>query len=116
VAVSQRVVLARDGSTVSQCIIPQVLSSWSRLYALLLAVFNPRQYVQGAAVSQVRQSAYGVTVLCEDGRSFEADLVVASDGIRSAVRAQLAPEVQAEYAGYVLGAASVMNRCSPSAR
>lgn len=101
VAVSQRVVLARDGSTVSQCTIPQVLSSWSRLYALLLSVFNPRQYVQGASVSQLQQSADGVTVLCEDGRRFEADLVVASDGIRSAVRAQLAPEVQAEYAGYV---------------
>lgn len=101
VAVSQRVVLARDGSTVSQCTIPQVLSSWSRLYALLLAVFNPRQYVQGASVSQLQQSADGVTVQCEDGRRFEADLVVASDGIRSAVRAQLAPEVQAEYAGYV---------------
>lgn len=101
VAVSERLVLERDGSIVSRCTIPQVLTSWSRLYALLLAAFNPRHYLQGAAVSQLRQSADGVSVLCEDGRSFEADLVVASDGIRSAVRAQLAPEVQAQYAGYV---------------
>jgi 2-polyprenyl-6-methoxyphenol hydroxylase-like FAD-dependent oxidoreductase len=101
VSVSQRVVLARDGSTASACTIPQVLSSWSRMYALLLAVFNPRQYVQGASVTQIKQDAHGVTVLCEDGRRFEADLVVASDGIRSAVRAQFAPQVQAQYAGYV---------------
>jgi 2-polyprenyl-6-methoxyphenol hydroxylase-like FAD-dependent oxidoreductase len=40
-------------------------------------------------------------VQCDDGRSFEADLVVAADGIRSTVRAQLAPQVQPQYAGYV---------------
>jgi 2-polyprenyl-6-methoxyphenol hydroxylase-like FAD-dependent oxidoreductase len=101
VAVSDRVILGSDGAVLDRVVVPQVLSSWSRLYALLLAVFNQRQYVQGAAVSQVKQNADGVTVLCEDGRRFEADLVVASDGIRSAVRAQLAPQVQAEYAGYV---------------
>jgi 2-polyprenyl-6-methoxyphenol hydroxylase-like FAD-dependent oxidoreductase len=32
---------------------------------------------------------------------FEADLLVAADGIRSAIRQQLWPEVQPEYAGYV---------------
>lgn len=101
VAVRERLLLGADGSVLDRVSIPQVLTSWSRLYALLLAVFNPRQYLQGAAVSQLRQSADGVTVLCEDGRSFEADLVVASDGIRSVARAQLAPEVQAQYAGYV---------------
>lgn len=101
VSMEQRVVLERDGSIASRCTIPQVLTSWSRLYALLLAAFPAGRYVQGASVTQVRQSPQGVTVVCEDGRSFEADLVVASDGIRSAVRAQLAPEVQAQYAGYV---------------
>jgi 2-polyprenyl-6-methoxyphenol hydroxylase-like FAD-dependent oxidoreductase len=101
VAVTERLVLGADGAVTERATVPQVLTSWSRLYALLLAAFPADRYVQGASVTQVRQSEQGVTVLCEDGRSFEADLAVASDGIRSAVRAQLAPEVKAQYAGYV---------------
>lgn len=101
VAIHRRVVLDPAGRTVDQATIPQVLTSWSRLYALLLAVFPAQRYVQGAAVRQVSHDASGVQVVCEDGRRFDADLLVASDGIRSAVRAALAPDVQPVYAGYV---------------
>lgn len=101
VAIDQRVVLDRDGSVVARGSVPQVLTSWSRLYALLLAAFPCERYVQGASVRQVRQSRDGVTVVCDDGRSFDADVAVASDGIRSVVRNELAPEVAVEYAGYV---------------
>jgi 2-polyprenyl-6-methoxyphenol hydroxylase-like FAD-dependent oxidoreductase len=101
VSVEQRVVLDHDGSVASRCSIPQVLTSWSRLYALLLAAFPSGRYIQGASVVRIRQSADQVTLCCEDGRTFDAELVVASDGIRSAVRAQLAPEATARYAGYV---------------
>jgi 2-polyprenyl-6-methoxyphenol hydroxylase-like FAD-dependent oxidoreductase len=101
VAINQRVVLDVDGEAIARAQIPQVLTSWSRLYAMLLSAFDSSLYIQGAAVSRVQQQAGGVTVHCEDGRSFEADLAIASDGIRSAVRAQLLPEVQAQYAGYV---------------
>jgi 2-polyprenyl-6-methoxyphenol hydroxylase-like FAD-dependent oxidoreductase len=101
IAIERRVVLARDGSVVEQAAVPQVLTSWSRLYALLLAAFPSSMYVQGASVQAVRQSAQGVTAECDDGRRFEADVAVASDGIRSAVRNALAPEVEVKYAGYV---------------
>jgi len=101
VAIERRVILDRAGKTVDQARIPQVLTSWSRLYAILLAVFPAERYVQGAAVSQVHQTSDGVSVQCEDGRRFEAELLVASDGIRSAVRSALAPEVKIQYAGYV---------------
>lgn len=101
VAIERRVILDREGRTVDQAHIPQVLTSWSRLYAILLAVFPAERYVQGAAVSQVHQTGDGVSVQCEDGRRFEAELLVASDGIRSAVRSALAPEVTIQYAGYV---------------
>ena len=80
---------------------PQILTSWSRLYALLLAAFPTDRYVSGASVVEIRQSLLGVKVVCEDGRSFDADIAVASDGIRSAVRRSLAPEVEVKYAGYV---------------
>ena len=101
VAMEVRVVLARDGSVVQRCIVPQVLTSWSRLYALLLAQFPAERYLHGASVTRMEQSEQAVTLYCEDGRCFEADLVVASDGLRSAIRSQLAPQVQAQYAGYV---------------
>ena len=101
VAVERRVVLARDGSIAEQAALPQVLTSWSRLYALLLAAFVPDGYVQGAAVRQLRQTDQGVVAECGDGRTFDADIAVASDGIRSLVRNELAPDVHVEYAGYV---------------
>lgn len=101
VAIDQRVVLDREGRIVTRGTVPQVLTSWSRLYALLLAAFPSDCYMQGASVRQVRQNLQGVTALCDDGRSFDADVVVASDGIRSAVRNELAPDVEVKYAGYV---------------
>lgn len=101
VAIDQRVVLGRDGSVVTRGSVPQVLTSWSRLYALLLAAFPSDHYLQGASVRQVRQSPQGVTVVCDDGRTFDADMAVASDGIRSVVRNALTPDVEVKYAGYV---------------
>lgn len=101
VAVQRRVVLGPDGEVVAEAQIDQILTSWSRLYAMLRSAFDDALYITGASVSQLVQRADGVSVLCEDGRSFEADVAVASDGIRSAVRAQFMPQVQAEYAGYV---------------
>ena len=101
VAIKERVVLGKDGAVISQADMAQLLTSWSRLYVLLRAAFDSARYLQGVAVSKVSQSSAGVTVQCEDGRAFEADLAIASDGIRSAVRTQLMPGVQAQYAGYV---------------
>ena len=101
VNVKKRVVLDKNGDITAQVAIDQVLTSWSRLYAMLRLAFNSSLYVQSVAVSHVIQSNAGVEVLCEDGRIFEADLAIASDGIRSVVRAQYLPEVQAQYAGYV---------------
>ena len=101
VAVKQRVVLAKDGTVIERAEIHQVLTSWSRLYALLNAAFDASRHLQGAAVTRVNQTSAGVTVQCDDGRVFEADLAIAADGIRSGVRNQLMPQVQAQYAGYV---------------
>jgi 2-polyprenyl-6-methoxyphenol hydroxylase-like FAD-dependent oxidoreductase len=42
---------------------------------------------------------HGLTA--EGAKTWSADLVIASDGIRSVVRQQLAPQVQLQYAGYV---------------
>ena len=104
VAVQDRVLLAPGGQTLQRLHMPQVLTSWSRLYDLLRQAFPASAYVQGASVTHIEQHADGVEVhaQCEQGlRQWQADLLVASDGIRSTVRQQLLPEVQPQYAGYV---------------
>ena len=101
VAVQERVVLGSDGEVVARAVLPQVLTSWSRLYALLRDALPDSCYVQAASVIDVQQTPSQVTVRCADGRAFTSDLLVASDGIRSTVRNQLAPMVEVNYAGYV---------------
>ncbi|WP_353431743.1 FAD binding domain-containing protein [Polynucleobacter sp. MWH-UH23A] len=101
VLVSQRVTLGRDGNNLGEMELPQVLTSWSRLYHMLKESFPAERYLQGKAVKSLTQNANSVRVQCEDGSQYEAELLIASDGIRSGVRAQVAPEVQPEYAGYI---------------
>jgi 2-polyprenyl-6-methoxyphenol hydroxylase-like FAD-dependent oxidoreductase len=101
VAVPGRVTLDSRGKVIGEMPMPQVLTSWSLLYHLLHGLL-PRnvRYQQGATVQQVAQQAGSVRVMTSTGE-FEGELLVAADGIRSAVRQQLWPEVQPQYAGYV---------------
>ena len=101
VPVASRVVLAADGSAASRWDYPQVLTSWGRLYALLRAALPDECHRLGAQAARVEQDEGSVTVHLAGGEMLRADLLVASDGIRSGVRAQLAPAVQPVYAGYV---------------
>ena len=101
VSVSKRVTLGADGQSLGEMELPQVLTSWSRLYHMLKESFPSERYLQGKTVKTVAQDANAVHVLCEDGSKYDAELLIASDGIRSAVRAQVAPQIQPEYAGYI---------------
>lgn len=101
IAVSKRVTLGVDGESLGEMQLPQILTSWSRLYHLLKENFPSERYLQGKNVSTVNQDSSSVQVICEDSSTYEADLLIASDGIRSAVRAQVAPNIQPEYAGYI---------------
>jgi len=101
VPVTKRVTLGVDGQSLGEMELPQVLTSWSRLYHMLKESFPSERYLQGKTVKSVSQDANSVQVLCEDGSQYSAELLIASDGIRSAVRAQVAPQIQPEYAGYI---------------
>lgn len=101
VPVDSRVVLDANGQPQCRWDHPQVLTSWGRLYALLRAALPAQHHRLGAAVSGVEQNEAGVRVHLAGGETLAADLLVAADGIRSTVRAQLAPAVQPVYAGYI---------------
>lgn len=101
VPVASRVVLNAAGDAECRWDHPQVLTSWGRLYALLRAALPATNHRLGAAVTGVEQSETGVRVRLASGESLAAELLVAADGIRSTIRAQLAPAVQPLYAGYI---------------
>jgi 2-polyprenyl-6-methoxyphenol hydroxylase-like FAD-dependent oxidoreductase len=101
VPVPGRVTLARDGSVEAEKPLPQVLTAWGRLYHLLKAAFPPEHYRFGRTLARIEQDADSATAVFSDGARDRADLLVAADGIRSTVRAQLAPEARPRYAGYI---------------
>ena len=101
VEVTSRVALSREGDIVSQLPVTQILSSWSRLYQLLREALPDACLVAGTTAVSVSESVANVTLACEGGTRFEADMLIASDGLRSVVRQQFAPQAVPQYAGYV---------------
>ena len=60
------------------------------------------RYHLGWNFERVEQDGSGVRVHFSGGRVEHADILVGGDGIRSTVRAQVAPELQPVYAGYYI--------------
>ena len=69
---------------------------------MLRALVPDDHYHLGRAFASVEQDGHRVTVRFADGHVERADLLVGADGFRSSVRAQVAPEVQPIYAGYLV--------------
>ena len=101
VQVRSRVALNADGSVAATTALPQLLTSWGRLYQLLREALLAKRYRHGVTLGSVSQDDDAVHVQCADGQHFSGDLLVASDGLRSAVRGQFAPGIQPFYAGYI---------------
>ena len=102
VAVDHRVVYARDGSEVSRDRMPQVVTSWDRVHSLLRAQMPEGTYRLGVGVTGFTENAGDVAVHLSDGGTMRADLLVGADGFRSVVRAQMLPDIQPVYSGYVV--------------
>lgn len=101
VDIEGRVAFGRDGAVLGTLPVRQCLTTWGRLHELLLDAFPAARYHLGHACSGITQDADGVTAHFRNGASARGDLLVGADGIRSAVRAQLAPETAPRYAGYI---------------
>jgi 2-polyprenyl-6-methoxyphenol hydroxylase-like FAD-dependent oxidoreductase len=102
IEVPKRIAIDRDGRVTDERPLRQILTSWDRLQRLLRDTIDPAHYHLGRAFERVEQDGSGVSVHFADGKIEQADILVGGDGIRSSVRAQVAPAVQPIYAGYYI--------------
>ncbi len=101
VDITGRVTYDRDGAAVGTLDIRQCLTTWGRLYALLKDTFPDERYHFGHACTDVTQDEQTVTARFANGAQAQGELLIGADGIRSAVRAQFAPDDRPAYAGYI---------------
>lgn len=101
VEVPGRVAFATDGHIIEKLDKPQILTSWGKLFELLISKFPANNYHRGEKFEFYEENERKVTVHFSSGRVEEADLLVAADGIRSAVRSQVEPNSQPVYTGYI---------------
>jgi len=91
----------RGGATIATLAARQIFTTWGRLHQLLREAFPPGCYHFGAAFDRFAQDDRGVTAHFAGGATERGDLLVGADGVRSTVRARLAPAARPHYAGYV---------------
>ncbi|MCP3724310.1 FAD binding domain-containing protein [Paraburkholderia sp. CNPSo 3272] len=101
VSVDKRATFDQDGELISACAMPQVLTAWGKMYSVLRGSIHDAHYCPGVSVVRVDEDAERATVTLADGATHTADLVIAADGLRSAIREQFLPRVALQYAGYV---------------
>lgn len=102
IEVPKRMALDREGRVTGERPLRQILTSWDKLQRLLRATIDPAHYHLGWNFERVDQDSSAVRAHFSAGRVEHADILVGSDGIRSGVRAQVAPELQPIYAGYYI--------------
>jgi 2-polyprenyl-6-methoxyphenol hydroxylase-like FAD-dependent oxidoreductase len=102
VEVHKRIAIDRDGRITAERSLRQALTSWDRLQRLLRETIDEAHYHLGRTFTRVDQDERGVRVHFADGSVERGDILVGGDGIRSSVRAQMAPQLQPVYAGYFI--------------
>ncbi len=102
VEVPKRIAIDRHGRITDERPLRQVMTSWDRMQRLLRAKIDDAHYHLGCNFERLDQNERGVRVQFSGGRVEHADILVAGDGIRSSVRAQLTPEIRPIYAGYYI--------------
>jgi len=101
IEVPGRRTLDRGGNIIGQLSLRQTMTSWGRLYGLLIPKLPEDRYHKGKSLQSVAQTASGVVAVFEDGSTESGDLLIGADGIHSTVRQQLAPGTSPIYAGYI---------------
>ena len=101
VEVSSRICLDRNGNTLCEVPLREVGTAWDRIYRALKHALPPECCRPGMIFERLEQDEHKVTALFADGSRAAGDLLVGADGVHSAVRQQLMPELKPRYAGYV---------------
>jgi len=101
VDIAGRIAFDHNGSVLGTLDIRQCLTTWGRLHTLLLGAFPTDRYHLGHACIGIEQDAASATARFRNGKSASGELLIGADGIRSAVRGQLAPDARPVYAGYI---------------
>jgi 2-polyprenyl-6-methoxyphenol hydroxylase-like FAD-dependent oxidoreductase len=102
VEVAGRVAFDIDSNVVKRLPYPQIVTSWDRIHTLLRVLMPEGTYHTGRSVVGYTETQQSVVAEFADGTREEADVLIGSDGFRSAIRAQMQPEVKPEFAGYVV--------------
>jgi len=97
--VAERVCLDRHGNTVHTKRLEQVMSHWARIYRAVRPC--ARHYDAARNFVGFERDGAQVVARFDDGGVERADLLIGADGLRSTVRAQLCPQAEPRYAGYV---------------
>ena len=101
VVIPTRICVDREGRELYRCHWAHTMSAWANVYRPLKDRFPAERYHFAKAFTSLTQDEKSVTARFEDGTSATGELLVGADGLRSAVRAQLMPQVEPQYAGYV---------------
>lgn len=93
--------LEPDGSVAYAELRSNRFSAWNTIYRVLRDALPDECYASGRELTEFTSSERRVTVSFGNGEVVEADLLVCADGIGSASRERMFPEVTPTYAGYV---------------
>lgn len=91
---------ARLGEMESRFGEPVVAIHRAALHEILINALLPNTLRLGVGFIKFVQNENGVTVYFDNGESRMADLLIGADGVHSAVRAQMFPEIKLRYSGY----------------
>lgn len=100
IATSMLRYLGADGSIVHERRQPYRYSGWHTIYRALLAGFDQARYHLRAEATRFEVEGGAVRVDLAYGASTRVELLVCADGIGSAARRRLLPDVRPAYAGY----------------
>ena len=114
VPVGERVCVDRAGRALYRMHWGHTMSAWANVYRPLKSRFPEARYRFGKSLASFQENGGGVVARFTDGSSATGDLLIGADGLRSAVRAQLFPGVEPQYAGYVAWRAMVPDATLPA--
>ncbi|HET7669322.1 MAG TPA: FAD-dependent oxidoreductase [Burkholderiales bacterium] len=110
----ERICVDREGRELYRTRWGHIMSAWASVYRPLKDRFPAARYHFGKGFTRF-SGTDAITAHFDDGSQASGDLLIGADGLRSAVRAQLFPEAQPEYAGYVAWRSIVEEGALPAA-